>query len=383
MSHVTPLRTLGKIGCAMILLGSGLSCDFVSRIAAPPRDRVLWKAPGDAFLVAPSYDSTHAFFGSRDHQVVAVDRRTGTVRWRASTGSPGGTTAGWNTVVAGSVVVIGDVDLFAFDRATGAPAWSYRASDDDETGTHVLSTDGAVIYASSLFGRVYAIDSRTGVPLWIAQLPGPPGVRTTTFDPTIGGGQIFVGLWHDTNPLSGGLAALDAATGRVLWVREFAARRIDLDSYCNGGAVIASGLAIASASDGRIYGLDTAAGVIRWIVPAVARYPTGDSRALALAGHVVLASSNSGLVTGFDAATGAIRWSTQVDGASLSYHVAADSQLAIFSTSEIIAVDPQGGSVLWRTGVGKEGGDFWGLSTITPEAVLTNGLDGFYALKKH
>ena len=59
-----------------------------------------------------------------------------------------------------------------------------------------------------------------------------------------------------------------------------------------------------------------------------------------------------------------------------------DAQIALFSTSELIAINSQTGSVLWRTGVGKQGGGFWGYPAVTPDRIFANGLDGFYALKK-
>lgn len=36
----------------------------------------------------------------------------------------------------------------------------------------------------------------------------------------------------------------------------------------------------------------------------------------------------------------------------------------------------------WGTGIGKEGGDFWGYSALAPEAVFANGIEAFYALKR-
>jgi outer membrane protein assembly factor BamB len=376
-------NTLGRIATIVTILGCGLTCESASRFAPPPADRVLWKVTGKGFGIVPSYDSTTVFFASIDHHVVAIDRETGRTRWQASTGNgPGGATVGFNTVVAGDVVAVGDADVYAFNRQTGARAWSFRASDDDETGSHALGTDGTTIYASSYLGRVYAFDSHTGVPHWTTQLSGPPGVQTTTFDPVAAGGEIFVGLWYGTNPVTGGLAALDASTGHLLWTRDFTPIRPDLESFCNGGAVVADGLVIASAGDGRIYGLDTASGEVRWTAPQVPNYDTGDFRALALSQDLVIASSSSGHGTGIDAATGAIVWSKVIDGASLTYHVAADDEIAVFSTSELIAVNPQTGSVLWRTGTGKQGGDFWGYSAAAPDRVFGNGIDGFYALKK-
>jgi outer membrane protein assembly factor BamB len=383
MRRIAAVHALCRFVMALLVFGCGLACELAPRIAPPPAERVLWKVRGESFPIVPSFDSTTAFFASQDHRLVAIDRRAGRVLWQSSTDNGAGSvTGGFNSVVAGDVVVLGDVDLYAFNRVTGSRAWSFRASDDDETGSHAIATDGTTIYTSSYFGRVYAIDSRTGQPTWVTQLQGPSGVRTTTFDPVVKGGQVFVGLLHDTNPLSGGLAALDAATGRLLWTRAFIPRSPDQQSFCITAPIVAAGLVVASSGDGQIFGIDTLAGVIRWTAPPVPRYPTGDLRALALSNDVVIASSNSGFATGIDVATGTVRWSTQIDGASLTLHVAADAQLAIFSTTELIAVDPQTGSVLWRTGVGIEGGDFWGYAEVAPNAVLANGLDGFYALKK-
>jgi outer membrane protein assembly factor BamB len=178
------------------------------------------------------------------------------------------------------------------------------------------------------------------------------------------------------------LAALDAATGRLLWTREFIARKPDELSICISAPVIAAGFVVASSGDGQIFGIDTLTGEIRWVAPPIAGYPTGDFRALALSNEIVVASSNSGFATGIDVATGAIRWSRQIDGASLAFHVAADAVIAVFATKELIAVDPRTGSVLWRSGTGKGSVGFWGSAGVAGDEVLANGFDGFYALKR-
>ncbi|MDQ2930162.1 MAG: PQQ-like beta-propeller repeat protein [Gemmatimonadota bacterium] len=296
---------------------------------------------------------------------------------------PGRRPAGFNSVVAGDVVAVGDLDIFAFNRNTGALAWSFRASDDDETGTHALATGGSTIYASSFFGRVCALNSHTGLPVWVTQLMGPVGVQTTTFDPVQSGGEVSVGLWYGTTPVTGGLAALDAATGHLLWTHDFSPIRSDLEAFCDGGAVVADGVVVAPAADGQIYGLDDAVtGALRWTAPQVANYPVEDFRALGLSNNVVIASSSSGTATGLDVQSGTILWTSLVTGASLANHVAADAQIAVLSSSELIAINPLTGSVLWRTGVGQQGRSFWGYSEVASDRILANGLDGFYALKK-
>jgi outer membrane protein assembly factor BamB len=277
---------------------------------------------------------------------------------------------------------VGDVDVYAFDRSTGARAWSFRASDDDETGTHALGTDGTTIYASSYLGRVYALDGHTGAPAWVTQLPGPPGVRVLTFDPVAAGGKIFVGLWYDTAPVTGGLAALDASTGQLLWTHEFTPIRPELESFCGGGAVAVDGVVVASSADGQIYGLDVATGAQRWVSPQIPNYDLDDLRALALSNGLVIASSSSGRATALDPATGAIRWLKVVSGASLAYQVSADDQLAVFGTNEVLAVDPLSGNVLWHTGDTQQSKKFFGYAAVGPDEVFANGVDGFYALRK-
>ena len=209
---------------------------------------------------------------------------------------PGGATAGTNTLVVGDVVVIGDVDIYAFDRATGERRWVSQPNDLDETGRDRLSADSVTIFASSLCGRVYAIDAKSGTQRWMAQIPGGTE-RTSTFDPTVSKGVVYVGTWHETHPLTGGLAALDAATGQILWIHDFTPRSPELDSYCRSHPVVTESLVIASAADGRIYGLDRATGETRWIAPAVEGYIYNDLRWLELAGSTLIATSMSGMAT--------------------------------------------------------------------------------------
>lgn len=369
---------------ASLLLGLGAAACRDTTADSPPTPtpgQVLWRVPGHGWLIVPSYDSSRVYFGTMDHRLLALDRRTGAVRWEAKTGNgPGGSTAGKNSVVVGDVVVLGDVDLYAFNCATGALRWVFSPSDLDETGTHHLGADSSTIYASSLYGRVYAIDARSGTPRWVTQLPGG-AERTITFDPVEHAGIIFVGVAHETHPITGGLAALDAATGRILWIHDFVPRSPEFDSDSWGGVVTYDSLVIASAADGQVYGLDQTTGAPRWIAPPVPGFPYSDPRGLALAGSTVVTSSMSGMGLGLDAATGAVRWSTRVSGASLSRNVATDGRIALFSTSEVVALDVTSGAIVWRTGAGKEGGGYFGEPAIDGPRVYANRQDGFVALR--
>ena len=83
------------LATVLVVMGCGLACEPASRIAAPPADRVHWKISGPAFPLVPTFDSATAFFASENHQVIAIDRRSGKVRWSSSTANgTDGTTAG-------------------------------------------------------------------------------------------------------------------------------------------------------------------------------------------------------------------------------------------------------------------------------------------------
>ena len=110
------------------------------------------------------------------------------------------------------------LDLIDTDNVGGlAPAWSY---DTDSTGTleaTPLIADG-VMYGTTTWNSVFALDARTGEELWRwdAGIPRGPGGPHLCCGPVNRGaalyaGKVYVGL------LDGRLVALDAENGRVVW----------------------------------------------------------------------------------------------------------------------------------------------------------------------
>jgi len=379
VSSLPSPRPWRRIASIMLLSIAALTCNGSTEPGQG--GRVIWQVAGSGWSITPSHDSSRVFFGTMDHRLIALDRETGEQVWEASTGvGPGGTTAGTNTLVVGDVVVVGDVDIYAFDRTTGERRWVFQPNDLDETGRDRLSADHETIYASSLYGRVYAIDAKSGAQRWVTQIPGGAD-RTSTFDPTISAGVVYVGTWHETHPLTGGLAALDATTGQILWIHDFTPRSPELDSYCRSHPVVTGSLVIASAADGRIYGLDRETGDTRWVAPAIEGYIYNDWRWLERAGSTVISTSMSGTVTGIDAATGAVEWSTFISKASLLGDIATDGDIVVISLGEVVTLDAKSGSILWRTGEGKQGGGYWSQPAIDGPRVYASRKDGFVALR--
>ena len=348
----------------------------------------IWLVHGRGWNVAPAADSTTVYFGGIAHDVVAISKAGGQVRWRASTGVAGPYTEGSNVVVAANVVAVGDVDIYAFDRATGAPRWTFRPVDLDETGRGLLVVAGDAIFAASLHNRVYALDARTGEQRWMTPLPGDS--TSAAFDPAVHDSTVFVGVKRFGIPTTGAIAALDTGTGTIRWVREFAPSYPGALYGCLGGAVFYDELVIVAAEDGRIYAFDRRSGDTVWIAPRVHAIPpaTGgsyaDTRPLEIVGDIVVAGSTQGILVGLDAATGVERWRRR--DVTLSYfgvRYASDGDTLFVTADGVQGIDPATGAARWRRGAGAINRSVF-ISPGLPEPgrLFISGDAGFYALRR-
>jgi hypothetical protein len=152
-------------------------------------DRTLWKAAGVGWGT-PAFDATTVYFVAFDHAIIAADKATGHVRWKATTDDQGTSTDGRTAVLTGNIVALGDRDIYGFDRGTGARRWAFHPQDGYLPGIFDLTTDGLTIFAGSPSGRVYAVDGASGASRWITilandnntsfSIPHTPTVRSTS-----------------------------------------------------------------------------------------------------------------------------------------------------------------------------------------------------------
>lgn len=101
------------------------------------------------------------------HSLVALDADTGDEVWRQIVGMT--LHPSFPVVTADAVVVWGPVELFCFDRVSGAVRWKVPASYAD-ANAHLVVVDDRVVVGSR--GVVRAWSLSTGAPLWEAGLKG-------------------------------------------------------------------------------------------------------------------------------------------------------------------------------------------------------------------
>ncbi len=176
----------------------------------------LWRhdAKAPVFSGVGLHGSDTLMFGTMDGSVVLLDRRTRREILRVHTGGGVVTTP----VVAGDKLIVGSRDylLYGFNLADGTVAWKFSYWFSWVESTPVLR-DGIIYVGASDYSRVTALDPATGRPRWTAEVHG-----MNWGSPLVTADRVFTGTASQNIPgtaiaHTGGLLALDRATGAVLW----------------------------------------------------------------------------------------------------------------------------------------------------------------------
>ncbi len=386
-ASLDPLAALRRrsnrlIAIAVVAACTGLPTDGSSGGAG---GSVIWKVPIKGWTV-PAFDDSLAFFGAFAHEIVAVDKRSGTVRWRSQTNGSLERTSGRNVVVVGGTIVGPDDLLYGFDRKTGARKWVFRPDSGFLPGIFFLDTDGKRVYAGSPSGYAYAIDPETGAQIWATNVTGQE--NSSVYDPVYDNGVVAVTIRRfSTTPVTGGIALLDAATGRVLWDREFQPERAGQGSGANGRAAFFNKLVMISSNDGRVYGLNRTSGEIVWIAPARADIHTlEDVRPVHMAGNTLVVGTTGQSLSGLDTSTGKTLWDTRIGLGSGGDWFTSEGATAYMVNASLllIAIDGESGRVKWTTPSASSSDDakYLIFPAVDTDRLYIAGPGGLFALKK-
>jgi outer membrane protein assembly factor BamB len=390
MSHSrTPRRTLAAL-CAASVCFAAVPAQMVAPqvprapAAAPTR---LW-AVSEPARGAPATDGVTAYFLTRTHEVIAADADTGGLRWQRKTYETGELLSGAAVLISARQLVVGDYNLLAFDRETGSLLWRFIPSQGFAPGIYLGAiVDGAAV-AGSASGHVYAVDAERGSLRWSAWIGGEAPI--TVYAPAANGPFVAVAYTEFSAPTRGGVALLDAGSGRVLWKRAFPPPEDALlSTNWAGGPVFVSDVVVAASGDGNIRAFDLESGDVRWTIPKLQGglpFPIAadhDFRALAADGDVLISSSATGLVVAFDADTRAERWRYVASGlGSAAFRISAENGRAYvpFLNGVLVSLDSRTGRERWRLGT-YESGFLWPPAAAVGRLFVTGGGDGLVAIE--
>lgn len=277
--------------------------------------------------------------------VVSLDRATGKERWRVPSPDPLRLFAWTDPVVAGGLVVVGDLaHLRALDAATGALQWERRDLAPYQTlvGHAAPVVTGDVLFAGSHPCGMLALDLRTGATRW------PP--RGDDWTPT-GSAPIGTPLYDTVSaalyvPAPGAIARIDAATGACVWTRATARPFSPATPVSTpwGIAIADAGQAIAllSRDNGSAVWRTQANGTGPFPLTSYARTPHPVFASPALVGDVLAAPGLDGVLRVLDARTGRLLREIPL-GAPVAAPLAVDDELAVAVAVDgtVIGLDAQ------------------------------------------
>jgi quinohemoprotein ethanol dehydrogenase len=116
--------------------------------------------------------------------------------------------------------------VFAVDARTGKERWCWDPEVNQEKLRPKICCGvvnrGVALYqrliiAPVIDGRLIALDSQTGKPVWEARVEYPQNDYTITMAPRIAKGKVVIGVSGSELPVRGFFDAFDAATGRHAW----------------------------------------------------------------------------------------------------------------------------------------------------------------------
>lgn len=332
---------------------------------------IVWHVPGEG-RGTPALRGQTAFFLSRHHELVALDARSGRVRWRRETGGPGATTAGTSVVVTPTAVVAGDGGLVAFTHA-GVERWRFAPGDGANAGVYLGEMAAGVLLTGSSVGRLWAVDAESGLVRWSTDVGR--GRRVTVFAPAVADGIVLAAFSSFDDRRIGGLVAVDLATGHQRWHRRLPFA---------GGPLAAGALVLAAGQDGTIHAFDRRSGATRWSLPPASPSPWEgpEFRTLALAGPLLIAGSLTGRVTAYDLATRQERWRRAPITASIVFGIASDERTIYvpYLSGPLVALAADDGAERWRTGADTFGFS-WKPLIVAGRLLAASSGAGFFAFR--
>lgn len=213
-----------------------------------PRNEMM-PDPYDVFLSSPAVSNGIVYVGSGDHNVYALDAKTGALHWKFTTGS----VVHASPAIDNGIVYIGSWDryFYALNASTGALLWKFITGDDRDIHNQIGIAGSAaiangIVYFGCRDSHFYALDARSGALRWKRDHHGSWVIAS----PAIVNGTVYYTTSDERK-----FYAVDAANGNVRFV-------IGYGAFAYSSPSIAQNVAYYGVFDGRLYGVNIESGKV-------------------------------------------------------------------------------------------------------------------------
>lgn len=293
----------------------------------------------------PVADDRAVFAVAKDRRVLALNKLTGAAFWQSPVGSADSTLPGTTLRLAPSLVIVGDSDVVALDRAMGRERWRVRGADGDAIGRYLGEVSGDVVLTGSATGAIYAISADTGRVLWRTMVAGG---RATVFAPVLRGSQVLAAFTVFDVPRRAGLAILDASTGAVRSLLPLPADNGDAVGW-GGGLAADDTHVLVSGDSGRVWQFDLRRAAPVWSIAGPA---DGNlyHEAIAIGASYFFVGSFDGSVAAYASADHRLAWRFQdprLGSMGVGLLTVRGVVICPFAGA-LVALDERTGRELWR-----------------------------------
>ena len=284
----------------------------------------------------PNFRTDHPRLNANLTQVFAVNIGAGDNRKHRIVADP---------VVAGGRIFTLDAQTTVTAVSTsGAVLWQRDVLPDgaesgDATGGG-LAVEGDVLYVSSGFGALMALEAATGRIIWVQKLEATGSGRPTVF-----GDLVYVMAGDDTG------WAIDKADGRIQW--QVTASESPTNVLGAPAPIVVDGLTVFSFGSGEMQAVFRQGGLRRWDASvlgerkgrALSKFDDVTGRPIAVDG-VIYAGNQSGRTVAVNAGSGARIW-TANEGAVDTVLPVGGSVFLVSDRNELLRLDASDGSRIW------------------------------------
>ncbi len=227
----------------------------------------------------------------------ALDRNNGARRWTHQSGLKAGSGLGLSGELIVATSLDGQVVAFRQQSNTLQQVWSVDTSSEIRVAA---VGDGELVFVRAVDGKLYGFDSASGEERWVVARRVPALSLTGGSLPLIDGDRIYTG-YED-----GKIVAIERISGDVLWERSISAPsgRTEVDRLrdIDGNFVLRNNILYVATFQGQLAALQAGSGDLLWVREFSSYLPIdADSQSL------YLVSDNSH-VWAIDRRTGSALW---------------------------------------------------------------------------
>src|SRR4051794_21929043 len=309
----------------------------------PPYRRVWSLNGGKLIEFQPVLAGGRLFVLKNDGRALALSAETGRVRWRKRIGglaasARGAAGASVSSAVTpggyGGIAGSGPAKVVAINRRTGHVRWAKRLSSASESSPLVV---GARVFLGSQNGTVYALSAKSGRILW-RRFAGGPVKGALAYSR----GRVYFGDY------GGSVTALRARSGSVAW-------RAGGYGQIYATPAVAFGRVYIGSKSGSVYALSASSGRRLWS-RGTGGYVYAAPAVGAVKGMrpALFIGSYSGRFMALDARSGGVLWSRSGYG-RISGAASVIGRVVYFSSlsaRRTWALSAKTGRVLWSVGKG-------------------------------